>query len=104
MSESDSERIRELEARVSYLERELEMSYEDERFERLVKKVAPSSDTDYCIVENAMGHHKAELYVSPEMVRQVASSVDREENLGWHVDGSTDGRVTVVIAEGLHHR
>lgn len=102
MSDTDlAERVCDLEERVAYLERELELSVDEERFRRKVRRLIPGKD--YTIEDAGMGY-KVEFETNPERLPSLADEVDRMDDVGWRVADSSDGSVTVSIEEGLINR
>lgn len=98
MDES-SERVRELEERVAYLESKLEMSVEDERFKRKVRKLFPQNECE--VSKNKMGQHVATGEVDPHLLPEIANSVSEMDNLGWRVSKLTADKIEVSIESGL---
>jgi len=102
MSDTDlAERVCDLEERVAYLERELEMSVDEKRFRRKVRRLIPGKD--YTIEQNGMGY-KVEFETNPERLPSLANEVDRIDDVGWQVVDSSEDTVTVSVEEGLINR
>ena len=95
------ELVQDLKERVHYLERELEMSVDEERFRRKVSRVIVGSE--YEIEQNGMGH-KVEFTAHPERLPNIANRVNELEDCGWRVADASDEEVTVVVEEGLINR
>ena len=101
MSDTDlAKRVCELEERVNYLERELELSVDEEKFERQIKRIAPNGN-DYEVDTNGMGYYTATISVLPGDLPYVANRIDDMDGLGWQVRESDEDSITLSIEEGL---
>lgn len=99
-AEKDTEkRIRNLEERVAYLESKLEMSVEDERFKRKVRKLFPQNECE--VSKNKMGQRVATGEVDPHRLPKIANRVDEMDNLGWRVSHLGEDMVEISIESGL---
>ena len=85
-----SERVSELEQRVSFLEGELEMSYEEERFRRRVRSIFP----DDAEIESRDGHYGYFARVTDIPGDDVQVAIDRLENTDY-------GHAVTETGEGL---
>lgn len=104
MSDTDlAKRVNELEQRVAYLERELELSYDEERFRRRMERVFPNG-ADYEVTNSTMGHFSAEACLGPHEMDQVIGRVEEMDDYGWQITESEDGEVIVKVQEGLIRR
>jgi len=95
------ETVQDLRERVFYLERELDMSVDEERFRRKVSRVIVGSD--YEIEESGMGY-KVEFETSPDRLPHIAKTVEELEEVGWRVADSGEERITIAVEEGLINR
>jgi hypothetical protein len=100
MSDDLAERVGELEARVEYLERELDLSYDKERFRRQMERIFPN-DADWEVVNAVGGHYSAEACLGPHEMDQVIGRVQGMDDYGWQIHESEEGEVIVRVAEGL---
>lgn len=95
-----AERVCELEERVAYLERELDLSYDEEKFRRRMERIFPN-DADYEVVNSTMGYHSAEACLGPHEMDQVIGRVQEMDDYGWRITENDDGEVLVRVEEGL---
>ena len=94
-----SQRMRNLEERVAYLESKLEMSVEDERFKRKVRKLFPQNECE--VSKNKMGQRVATGEVDPHRLPEIANSVGEMDNVGWRVSHLGEDMVEISIESGL---
>ena len=95
-----AERVCELEERVAYLERELELSYDKDKFKRRMRRVFPSG-VDVEFSENTMGHFSAEACLSPQEMDYTIGRVQEMDEYGWKIRENDDGETIVKVQEGL---
>jgi len=95
-----AKRVHELEERVAYLERELDLSFDEEKFRRRMDHIFPN-DTDYEVVNSTMGHHSAEACLGPHEMDRVIGRVQEMDEYGWQITENEDGEVVVKIQQGL---
>ena len=101
MSDTDlAERVSELEERVAYLESELDISVEKQRFERQIKRISVSQE-DYEIDTNGMGYYTAEVRVPPGDLPHVTNRIEKAKDLGWSVKESAEDVIILSVEQGL---
>lgn len=101
MTDTDlEERVRELEERVGYLEAELELSVDEERFERQIRHLHPSDD-DFSIDTDGFGYYTATISVMPQELPHIAKKVDGMDDIGWEVKESREDRIIISVQQGL---
>jgi len=94
MEEIDLEvRVSELENRVAYLESELEMSHEQEQFERRMNSLVRSDDADVEIRDNQIGGYHARFtgLTVDELNRAVESIEFRDVEYEWAMTETSEG-------------
>lgn len=101
MSDTDlAERVCELEERVAYLERELDLSYDEERFRRRMDHIFPN-EAEVEVVNDTMGYMSAQACLGPHEMDQVIGRVQEMDDYGWQILSNEDGEVVVKVEEGL---
>ena len=88
-----NEKVEELENRVSYLEAELEMSYEQERFRRQMESMVRTEDADVEIRDNQIGGYHARFtgLTVDELNRAVESIEFRDVPYEWAMTETSEG-------------
>lgn len=94
------EKVHDLRERVNYLERELEMSVDEQRFERQVKRVVPTGN-DYEIGRDGMGYYNASINIHPADLPHAVSTIDKIDDIGWQVKDTDDESITLSVKQGL---
>lgn len=95
-----AKRVCDLEERVNYLERELDISVEEERFERRMERIAPTGSS-FEVSENNMGFYVGEIDILPTELPHIVRKVDEIDGVGWEVRDSSEESITVAVREGL---
>ena len=88
-----NEKVEELENRVSYLEAELEMSYEQERFRRQMESMVRTEDADVEISDNQIGgYHALFTGLTADELNRVVESIEfRDVPYGWVITETSEG-------------
>jgi len=95
-------RVKGLENRVGYLERELELSVEDERFRRTVQQLFMDED-DVTLTKNQMGYNVARGSVRAEDLPHIVQKIESMEDMGWRIIGPADDEVELSVERGLNN-
>ena len=105
MSDTDlAKRVCELEERVTYLEKELDISIDEKKFERKISRIAPRN-ANYEIVDDdaRLSKYSAILTLDPHNLPHVSTQVESHENIAWSMEESSEDEITIKIQEGVYH-
>ena len=95
------ELVQDLKDRVHYLERELDMCVDEQRFERKIRSLTP--EANYEIHSDSMGHYKADVEVHPDQMRHATEKVERTDGIEWRVKESREDVIILSVEQGLHY-
>jgi hypothetical protein len=101
MSDTDlAKRVHELEERVAYLERELDMSVDEQKWERQVKRLVPNGN-DYEIDTDGIGYFTATVRVLPGDLPYIVQRIEELDEVGWQVEEWDEDAITIAVKQGL---
>lgn len=85
------ERVEELERRVSYLERELDLSYERHQFKRLANSLPTDDDAVVVVSEGPYGYHARITNINGDEVQRIIERVERQDDIDFAVTETGNG-------------
>ena len=92
------ERVNELEDQVGYLESELEISVEKQRFRNIVKQALRNSESIEIDTDDAF-QWTAKAEIKPEYVRHAVENVNAKFAYEWQLESSDGEKAVVVITK-----
>lgn len=96
-----AERVCDLEERVAYLEKELELSVDERRFEKKIRNITRTAE-EYEIRQDGPPY-KARVTIQEEALPYASHLAAGLDNIGWEMVEHTDDMITINIIQGFHY-